>query len=46
MRDIGSFSKIISQLNVDEGDFILMWNSSRNIFQNSSQVEKMKIILC
>jgi len=47
--NLGSFPKILRQLDENEGNFILTWNSGGKFFQNYSPVEKnedkMKIIL-
>jgi hypothetical protein len=47
--NLGSFPKILRQLDEKEGNFILTWNSGGKFFQNYSPVEKnedkMKIIL-
>ena len=43
--NIESISKILCRMNVNGGDFILRWYSGGIFFQNTSPVEKMKIIL-
>jgi hypothetical protein len=42
---IENISKFLRQMKVNGGDFILRWYSGGIFFQNTSPVEKMRIIL-
>jgi len=42
---IENISKFLRRMKVNGGDFILRWYSGGIFFQNTSPVEKMRIIL-